>query len=96
MARSKPGDPSFPRRTSRLRKGPGRLGVPFRPIEGGGETVDLGPTPLFGIFRDGRRVYLPPRDLPGIPEDEARRIADGLIGGAEVIQIYDPDGPEAA
>lgn len=95
MARGRPGDPSFSRRSPRLKRGAGRPGLPFIPIEGGGETVDLGPTPLFGIFRDGRRVYLPPRDLPGIPEDEARRISEGLHG-AEVIQIYDPDGPEAA
>lgn len=96
MPRSRPGDASFSRRKPKLKRGAARPGLPFRPIEGGGETVDLGPTPLFGIFRDGRRVYLPPHDLPGIPEDEARRIADGLIGGAEVIQIYDPDPPEAA
>ena len=90
MAKGKPGDASFSRRKARLKRGPGRPGVPFRPIEGGGETVDLGPTPLFGIFRDGRRVYLPPKDLPGVPEDEARRMADNLPG-AEVILIYDPE-----
>lgn len=69
--------------------------MPFRPIEGGGETVDLGPTPLYGIFRDGRRVYLPPRDLPGLRLEEAEQIASGLRG-VEVIRIYDPEGPEAA
>jgi hypothetical protein len=90
MPRSKPGDASFSRRKPKLRSGPGRPGVPFRPIEGGGETVDLGPTPLFGIFRDGKRVYLPPRDLPGVPEDEANRMADN-VPGAEVIPIYDPE-----
>ena len=90
MARSKPGDPSFPRRKPRLRVGPGRPGVPFRPIEGGGETIDLGPTPLYGILRDGRRIYLPPRDLPGIPEAEAERIAAELPG-AEVFQLYSPE-----
>jgi hypothetical protein len=72
-----------------LKRGPGRPGVPFRPIEGGGETVDYGKAPLFGIFRDGRRVYLPPRDLPGIPEDEARRMADGVSG--EVIELWNPE-----
>lgn len=90
MARSKPGAPSFSRRKPSLRSGAGRPGVPFRPIEGGGETVDLGPTPLFGIFRDGRRVYLPPRDLPGVPEDKARRMAEN-VKGAEIIQVYDPE-----
>lgn len=90
MPKGRPGDASFSRRKPKLKRGPGRPGLPFRPIEGGGETVDLGPTPLFGIFRDGRRVYLPPRDLPGLPEDEARRMADNLPG-AEVISIYDPE-----
>ena len=78
------------RRRSTFRKGQTRPGIPYRPIEGGGETVDLGPTPLYGVFRDGRRVYLPPRDLPGVPEEEARRMADSLPG-AEVIRIYDPE-----
>ena len=90
MAKGRAGDASFSRRKPKLRRGPGRPGVPFRPIEGGGETVDHGRAPLFGIFRDGRRVYLPPREHPGIPEDEATRIA-GNLEGAEVIKLYDPE-----
>jgi len=72
-----------------FRKGPGRPGVPFRPIEGGGETVDYGKAPLFGIFRDGKRVYLPPANAPGIPEDEARRMAENV--GGEVIELWNPE-----
>jgi len=68
---------SFPRRK-----------VKVRVLQGGGETVDYGRAPLFGIFRDGRRVYLPPADAPGIPEDEARRVAENV--GGEVIQLWDP------
>ena len=90
MAKGRPGDASFSRRKPRLRLGPGRPGVPFRPIEGGGETTDYGRAQLYGIFRDGRRVYLPPKDRPGVPEDEANRIADRL-DGAEVIELYNPE-----
>ena len=90
MPKGRAGDASFSRRKPKLRLGPGRPGVPFRPIKGGGETTDYGKAQLFGIFRDGRRVYLPPRDFPGIPEDEATRIADRLPG-AEVIKLYDPE-----
>ena len=89
MPKGKPGDASFSRRKPKLRRGPGRPGVPFRPIEGGGETVDYGKAPLFGIFRDGRRVYLPPAHAPGVPEDEANRMAENV--GGEVIELWNPE-----
>ena len=69
---------SFPRRK-----------VKVRVFQGGGETVDYGKAPLFGIFRDGRRVYLPPADAPGIPEDEARRVAESV--GGEVVELWNPE-----
>ena len=69
---------SYPRRKVRVRV-----------IDGGGETVDYGKAPLFGIFRDGRRVYLPPANAPGIPEDEARRMAENV--GGEVVELWNPE-----
>lgn len=91
MARGQSGDASFSRRSPRLKRGPGRPGVPFIPIEGGGETTDHGRVALFAVFRDGRRVYLPPRSAPGVQREEAERLARQLGDEAEVIRIYDPE-----
>ena len=52
--------------------------------------------PLFGVFRDGRRVYLPPANAPGVERDEAERLARGLGNGAEVVEVFTPPDPEAA
>ena len=49
------------------------------------ETPDYGPDPLYAVFRDGRRVYLP-GDRPGLPVEIAEAQARAL--GAEVVEVY--------
>ena len=49
------------------------------------EMPDYGPEPLYAVFRDGRRVYLP-GDRPGVPIEIAEAQARAL--GAEVVQTY--------
>lgn len=94
MARGRPGNATFSRRSPRIRIGSGRVGIPFRPMPEV-SAADYGREPLFGVFQDGRRVYLPPSGRPGIPLDEAKRIAGGL-DGATVVQVWTPDPGEAA
>lgn len=50
------------------------------------ETPNYGPDPLYAVFRDGRRVYLP-GDRPGIPRDLAEAQARTLEG-SEVVEVY--------
>ena len=49
------------------------------------EAPDYGADPLFAVFRDGRRVYLP-GNRPGIPYEIAEAQARAL--GAEVVEVY--------
>lgn len=78
---------SFPRRKPRFKRGAGRSGIPHRPPIESGSTPEPG-EPLFAVFADGHRVYLPPSDRPGIPFDEAERLASVLPGGT-VVSISD-------
>lgn len=48
--------------------------------------VDHGPDPLYAVFRDGRRVYLP-GSRPGLPREIAEAQARALKG-SEVIEVY--------
>ena len=50
------------------------------------ETPDYGPDPLYAVFRDGRRVYLP-ADRPGVPREIAQAQSRALEG-SEVVEVY--------
>ena len=51
---------------------------------------DYGPDPLYAVFRNGRRVYLP-ADRPGVPFEIAQVQARALGNNAEVIEVYPTD-----
>lgn len=87
MARSNKS--SFPRRKPGFKRGAGRPGIPYVP------PTEPRPTPkseepLFAVFADGHRVYLPPSNRPGVPFDEAERLASVLPGGV-VVPVSDLD-----
>ncbi len=46
--------------------------------------------PLFAVYRNGRRVYLPPTEKPGVPLEEAERIA-AFWTDATAVQVYEPE-----
>ena len=48
------------------------------------------PKPLYGIFRDGKRVYLPPKRAVGVEKEAALLIAAHLPG-AEIVCVFDPE-----
>lgn len=52
------------------------------------EALDYGPEPLYAVYRNGRRVYLPPVDTPGIKRDEADRLVRQLGESAEAVEVY--------
>lgn len=52
------------------------------------EAPDYGPEPLYAVHRNGRRVYLPPVDAPGIKRDEADRLVRQLGESAEAVEVY--------
>lgn len=89
MARSKPGQPSFPRRKPRLKRGAGKPGIAYIPHQEP-EPAPKSEEPLFAVFADGHRVYLPPSNRPGVPFDEAERLASVLPGGV-VVPVPDLD-----
>ena len=89
MARSKPGDPSFPRRKPRLKRGAGRPGIAYIPKREP-ETIPEPDEPLFGVFRNGRPVYLPPKDRLGVDLAEATRLSAALPG-SYVKQVAGPE-----
>ena len=49
------------------------------------DAPDYGSDPLYAVFRNGRRVYLP-GDRPGVPIEIAEAQARAL--GAEVVEVY--------
>jgi hypothetical protein len=50
------------------------------------EAPDYGPDPLYAVFRNGRRVYLP-GDRPGLPLEIAEAQARALES-SEVVEVY--------
>ena len=48
------------------------------------------PKALYGVFRDGKRVYLPPKDAPGVDLEQANRLCEHLPGSVTVC-VYDPE-----
>jgi len=89
VSRAKPGDPSFPRRKPRLKRGPGRPGIAYIPNREPEPEPEYG-EPLYGVFSNGRRVYLPPKDRPGLPFEQAERLAAVLPGGY-IVQVAGPE-----
>lgn len=45
--------------------------------------------PLYTVYRSGRRVYLSAAK-PGVPLDEAERIAK-FFGDAEIVLVWEPE-----
>ena len=48
------------------------------------------PKALYGVFRDGKRVYLPPKHAVGVEKEAALLIAAHLPG-AEIVCVFDPE-----
>lgn len=46
--------------------------------------------PLYGVYRNGLRVYLPPKGQVGVDLRRAEVIAAGLPG-SEIVCVFDPE-----
>ena len=53
------------------------------------------PEPLYGVYRNGKRIYLPPRHQVGIDLERAKQVAAALPD-AEIVCLYDPEQDEQA
>ena len=52
------------------------------------------PKALYSVYRNGRRVYLPPRDKVGVELERAKQLQAGLPG-SEIVCLYDPEREDA-
>ena len=48
------------------------------------------PEPLYAVYRNGVRVYLPPKGQVGVDLRRAEVIAAGLPG-SEIVCVFDPE-----
>jgi hypothetical protein len=69
---------SFSRRPMGRRQRPGPQPRP---------APEYGADPLYGVFRDGRRIYLP-AERPGVPLERAKQMAASLGCGVEIREVY--------
>lgn len=53
------------------------------------------PRALYGVYRNGKRIYLPPRHQVGIDLERAKQVAAALPD-AEIVCLYDPEQDEQA
>jgi hypothetical protein len=52
------------------------------------------PKALYGVYRNGLRVYLPPKGVIGVELERAKQLQAGLPG-SEIVCLYDPEREDA-